>query len=173
VRKIKEISMLVIFVVCTYAGFYWSAVLKKRLKLLECIEKAVVLLRGEINYKSLALEEALENVSKIGENAVCNFFLAISCEMNKYDGRSMCEIASSQQNILKKSILSGKDVENLIGLVGNLGLIDKEMQISVIDMFLEQLEIRKIECREEINKNFKMYRCLGAFVGAMICILIA
>lgn len=170
---IKVFGMAGAFGVCTYVGFYLAKRLKQRFTDLESIEKLVIALRGEINYKSTVLDEAFLCIKDKVDGSLLIYLEKIYEAMENSHGKSMMELAKDNKSILTPMALHKSDIEEFTSFVGNLGYLDKAMQLSVMDMYLEKLRISKEESKNEINRSSKMYKCMGAFIGIMVCILVA
>lgn len=53
-----------------------------------------------------------------------------------------------------------------------LGCYDKQSQITGLEAVSEDIKLRRTSIEEKLEKNKKMYLCLGAFFGIMICLIL-
>ncbi len=170
---LKYVMMMSTFSVCTYAGFSMAKKLSKRYEELDGIEKTVIALRGEINYKSTVLEEAFSCIKDKSDGFLKVFLEKVCEDMEENKGNSMEELTEKHMDLFCGTSLNKQDKKAFEEFMGNLGYLDKKMQLSVIDMYLEKLKMSKEESKNEINRSSKMYKCMGAFVGIMVCIFVA
>ena len=50
--------------------------------------------------------------------------------------------------------------------------MDKEMQLSTIDLYLEHLELEIDEGNNNMNTNSRLYKCLGIMGGVLVTLII-
>ena len=73
---------------------------------------------------------------------------------------------------LKKSSLRREEKEKLGRLGEGLGYLDLEMQLSTMELYLEQLEGDIQRAEEEIQSKQRLYRSLGVAGGIFLVILL-
>ena len=54
----------------------------------------------------------------------------------------------------------------------HLGYMDKEMQLGMIDLYVEQLDEEIKVAKESNDEKIKVYRCLGITVGLFAVLII-
>ena len=89
------------------------------------------------------------------------------------DGRTFGELWRDQiQKGLAGTKLKREDREQLGVLGESLGYLDLEMQLSSIELYLEQLEIRIRDAQESLTGKQKLYQSLGVAGGIFLVILL-
>ncbi|MBE5937517.1 MAG: hypothetical protein E7265_05760 [Lachnospiraceae bacterium] len=169
---IKILGM--IFVVCstTMMGLAYSNRLNERLCDIRKIQKSVVLLRGEIRYKGSMLAEAFVSVGTKSDRTISEFYISLGNEIRNNTVKSMSDMVHDCIVYIDKTNLRETDVAHFAEFIGNLGYLDKEMQMSHIQLFLEQFENNKEDSLEQIKMNSKLYKYMGVAIGIMVCLLI-
>jgi len=74
---------------------------------------------------------------------------------------------------LKKEIKFDKQETDVILTFGtNLGVTDRETQLSNIDECINDIQEVILQLKEEKNNKCKLYKCLGTFSGILIAVLL-
>lgn len=154
-------------------GISFGADLKKRYQELRILKQLVCMLRGEIRYTKTPLPEAFVHISARIPEPFGPFLAAAAAEMNKADGRCFGDIWRELiQTRLSDSRLNRTDKSRLETLGEVLGYLDLEMQLSAIDLYLEQLELSLREAENSIGSKQKLYQSLGVAGGIFLVILL-
>ncbi|MBQ3420195.1 MAG: stage III sporulation protein AB, partial [Romboutsia sp.] len=74
----KAILGIIIFIICSYIGFQYGEIFRKRTVFLKEILKGLTILQNDILYGTIPLPEALYNVSKKLMKPLSTFVLAVS-----------------------------------------------------------------------------------------------
>jgi len=94
-------------------------------------------------------------------------------EMAHLDGRPFAELWQDQiRRQLSGTHLKREDKEQLCTLGEVLGYLDLEMQLSAIELYLEQLELGIRNAQETMAAKQKLYQSLGVAGGAFLVILL-
>lgn len=154
-------------------GFRMSYELLYRIEDLQQIKRVMIMLRGEIKYANSPLTEAMQALTGRVEDPWKALLQEMAETMESYDGNSFSSIF---QNMLKKHLtgtsLLPKDIRRLAEFGANLGYLDKEMQLNSIDLYMEELDRELMEARKKVEKNSRLYKCLGMAVGILILLII-
>lgn len=153
-------------------GFFFANEMRCRLENLKELRKLISLLRGDIRYASTPLPEAISSITRRHKGIFNQFLNSVSEKLHELSGQTFADVWKDAVNKeLLDTSLSKKDKLHLIQFGENLGYLDKEMQMNVIDLYLSQLE-------EEINENTKtlkeksyLYNTLGIMAGVFIVII--
>ncbi len=68
--------------------------------------------------------------------------------------------------------ISRQEYEDLVKLGGMLGYLDVEMQLNILDYYLEQLKQSAKESRETAGSRRRLYRYLGLLSGMFLVLLL-
>ena len=169
----KLIGAIFVLAACTGMGFARGREYKLRIQDLLMFKKLVLLLRGEIRYGATALPEALCHISDRVEHQFGKCMGTIARQLQAQSGRPFYEIWEKEvRACAKESALKGEDIRQCLRLGQQLGYLDKEMQISNIDFFIEQVEGTVERLEMEQGKRSRVCHCLGIFSGIMISLVL-
>jgi stage III sporulation protein AB len=168
----KILGSVLILISSSLIGLYYSKSYIKRSNDLRTFKKALILLRGEINYSLSPMPEALENISKRFDHEIAEFFSSIAEELKLNSGKTLTEVWKKKaEEILKRTYLSSLDIKNIMLFSENIGYLDKETQNNNINMLIEQVNEEINITVENDNRYNKLYKSLGVLVGILIIIL--
>ena len=110
---------------------------------------------------------------KINNNVIENFYHKVS-EVYFMEEKTLFESWKMAVNkYLKKEIKIDKQETDVILTFGtNLGVTDRETQLSNIDECINDIQEVILQLKEEKNNKCKLYKCLGTFSGILIAVLL-
>ena len=134
----------------------------------------MIMLRGEIRHNHAALSEAFETIGKRMDGVFGEWLACLAALVEKKNGRSMAELFrdSVDEKLRKKVNLKKEDLEKLCQFGENLGYLDKEMQLSTMDYYMEQIDADKEELGRHLGEQKKLYQCLGVISGLFFVLLL-
>lgn len=154
-------------------GFAMSSELVSRIEELQILKRILLMLRGEIKYGNATLGEAFASIGRRMKTPYQEFLTGTAKELDMLSGESFKKIWEKMREIhLKQTSLTQKDLARLMSFGEQLGYLDKEMQLSTIELYLEQLEEEIGQAQSNLKKNGRLYKSLGIMCGILICILI-
>lgn len=169
----KIIGIVLIILSGTGIGFKASENLVIQNDRLKKMKKLITILRGEIKYNNSYIGQALLNVSSKVSSPYREFLLCVSEKLKDCSGRTLSEIwKEGVDERLSDSCLSDAQLSRFKDLGDTLGFLDKEMQLSTFDLFMEQLDIEINENNTKMKDNCKLYKCLGVMGGILVVLLI-
>ena len=140
---LKLAGALMIILSAGGIGISCSVDVKRYCMELRLLKQMLYMLRGEIKYTKTPLQEAFTAISLRMPEPFCSFLRQTAEEMENLDGRTFGELFKGQiRKGLGSTRLKMEDLEQLGALGESLGYLDLEMQISSIELYLEQLEVR-------------------------------
>lgn len=154
-------------------GFYYSKSYTRRTNDLCTFKKALILLKGEINYSLSPLPEALEDVGSRFNNEIGEFYKSVSDELKLNSGETLTQVWKKKaEEILKKTYLNSVDIKNIIIFSENIGYLDKETQNNHINLLIEQINEEIKTSTQNDHKYNKLYRSLGVLAGIFIIVIL-
>lgn len=169
---LKIIGMICIICSTSGIGFLKGHELIHRLEQLRCLQKFILMLRGEIQYVQTPLPEALYQISRKVETPIKEFLDNVSKELEIKRGQGMRETWEKRMKLdLQNTFLLGEDLEEFQKLGNQLGYLDKEMQVGTLNLYLEQLEVKIKRLDDSVQGSVKLYRSLGMLAGAFVAVL--
>lgn len=170
---LKVIGASMIITSMSAIGFYFSLLLKIRLKELRELKNDMFILKGDIRYNQTPLPEALEQIARRDTSNFKLFFQEVSAMLRESEGGTFTDIW--KQNVdknLKDTCLIGQDKEALSKFGECLGFLDKEMQMNTIDLYISQLELQINELTGVIKERTRLYNLLGIMAGVFVTIIL-
>ena len=168
---LKCIGGLLIFTACALGGFILSWRDDFRLAELAELRKALVLLKGEIQYARTPLSEAFESVAARADKQTAAFFLSMAAQLSEKSGESAAVIWNNALHDLRKSShLAEEDLETLALLGRSFGYLDGATQAEGLDMAMAYIDEKAILLQEKSAKTGRMYRSVGLLCGALVVI---
>ena len=164
---IKNISLILILLICTYLGINKSRSFQKREIELKKIKNALNIFKTKICYTYETIGEIFTEISKLEYQKEENIFQKTVDLIDK-DGLGT-SWNKSIDNI--KNYFNEDDKEILKMLGKTLGKTDKEGQISEIELVSSFLNKEILDAEEVRSKNEKMYKTLGITIGLTLVII--
>lgn len=170
---LKIAGSILIIMATTGIGLTSGRDLKIRLDNLRYIKKLMLMLRGEIKYLKAPLGEAFLNVGKRAKEPFDSFFNKIALEIDSLECDSFYKIWCKYiDEELVKIRLNKRDCLTLKRVGEHLGYMDKEMQLGMIDLYVEQLDEEIKISKESMDEKIRVYNCLGVTVGIFAVLII-
>ncbi|KIR04023.1 Stage III sporulation protein AB [Lachnospiraceae bacterium TWA4] len=168
---VKYLGIFLASIACIALGFELSGDVQKRIRQLRLVKSALLMFRGEVEYASSSLEEAFSEISSRLESPISDFFKGVSNHLSELDHKEFIEIWTKQlTNLKKKSCLEGEDIDILNQLGKQIGYLDVDMQIRVLDNSCQQIDERLHSLYEESKVSCKLYKSLG--ILSALCIIV-
>jgi stage III sporulation protein AB len=169
---LKIAGFILIIASSTGFGIMSGRDLKVRLDNLRYIKKLMLMLRGEIKYLKAPLGEAFFNVGKRAKMPFDSFFNKIALEIDSLECESFYKIWCKYiDEELGKIKLNKRDCLTLKRVGEHLGYMDKEMQLGMIDLYVEQLEEEIKASKESMDGKIRVYNCLGVAIGVFTVVI--
>ncbi len=169
---VKAIGIFLVLFSTTSIGFFLSGRMKERIEELETIRRLLLMLRGEIKYSHSTLAEAFQTIGRRLKEPYGAMLLKTASVMEQLKGQTLAQIwEESIREALRESALYGEDKEKLIQMGNQLGYLDTEMQLSTIELYLEQIEEEIKNAWESFKRNGKLCRTMGIIAGIFLVIL--
>lgn len=152
-------------------GAYFAAREKYRLQELEELERAILLLQGQIRYLSAPLPEVMEGISWKMEGVIGGIFARAAKRMALREGKSAEEIWEAVwREEIDHTFLSAEDMEAIFLFGKSLGYLDKEQQEGSIRLLLRYIEQTLEQGRKRLEKNGRLYYGMGCLSGLLLVV---
>lgn len=170
---LKILSAFCILAGSTGTGLCLARELEQRIRELLELQQLMLRLRGEIRYAHEPLPEAFLHLGMGNRGTFAEFFLKTAEDLQERKGRTAEQIwQENLSNIFSGLHLSSREKEDLVRLGGSLGSLDVEMQLNMLDYYLEQLRNSIEQAAETSRSRRKLYQYLGILSGLMLVILV-
>ena len=163
--------IFLMFLICTFIGFFLGENYKRRSIHLKEFQKALLLLNNEIIYANTPLPDALLEVSKKVSEPVSDIFsdMALALE-NGYTGSIYESFENAYEKIKEKINLTSDDNKIISDFFKTLGSSGVTGQDKIFKLTLDNIDINYKEAGKFEKENIKLYRTLGLSIGAMLAI---
>ena len=163
--------IFLMFLICTFIGFFLGENYKRRSINLKEFQKALLLLNNEIIYANTPLPDALLEISKKVLEPISDIFsdMALSLE-NGYTGSIYESFENAYAKSREKINLISDDNKIISDFFKTLGSSGVTGQDKIFKLTLDNIDINYKEARKLEKENIKLYRTLGLSIGAMLAI---
>ena len=165
---IRHFGGVLIFIVSTYYGFYFSNRLKKRRDFLRAISGALSFIATEMEFTHRTLESIFRRVET--RPALCDFFSHCIRQMEEDGIRKAWQ--ESVFICADEAGLKSEDKESLIQLGSQIGMSDIEGQKTSIRRTIAHMDEYAKSADEEYVRLSKPYRSCGILLGVFFLIII-
>ena len=140
---------------------------------LQYLQKLLYLLRSEILYARSYLGEAFLQIGQKAKSPYREWLLGLCSQMEGERGGTFAEMWEvSTKAGLKDSGLLESELLRLAAFGSQLGIADAEMQVKLLDLYLDELRLTMDELREEMRTKIRICHCLGVMSGIFITVLL-
>ena len=170
---LKIVGIAIIFLSCTYIGFYYGESFKRRSKQLKSILKSVMFLNNEVMYSNTPLPEALKYISMKVESPIDDILSKVAVNLEDGESKSVYEAFSEQYHKSKSNFnLFEEDKAIIKDFLKGLGESGVYGQDKLFNLTIENMKINCKTADELAKRNSKMYSAIGICIGAMIAIFL-
>lgn len=170
---LKIIAISIIFLACTYIGFYYGESFKRRSKQLKSILKSVMFLNNEVMYSNTPLPEALKYISMKVESPIDDILSKVAASLEGGESKSVYEAFSEQYHESKSNFNLFEEDKGIIkDFLKGLGESGVYGQDKLFNLTIENMKINCKTADELAKRNSKMYSAIGICIGAMIAIFL-
>ncbi len=157
----------------TLMGIFRAEDIKAQYRQMRQIQRIVSMLESEIRYGRTHLGEAFLHISSKVQEPYKSWLLAMQRDMGRTDAGMFEEIWMQRvREHLQKSGLSKKELERLLQLGGQFGVMDLKLQLRVLELYQEQLSLDMKDAWEGIKMRVRLCHCLGVMSGMLIAVLL-
>ncbi|MBS6196118.1 MAG: stage III sporulation protein AB [Clostridiales bacterium] len=169
---IRLTGAVLLFIACCGMGFWKSQQCAGRVRQLQELMRIGEFLKGEITFARTTLPEAMERIGEKTESPFAEFLGELAVRLRKYSGEKFSVILrQTMEETMKNTYLEKEDVEAFYQAACNLGYLDKEMQIHLLERYLKEQEQKVKLLTAQLPGKRKLLRSLGVLGGAFLVIL--
>ncbi len=164
----------VLVIIATSAGGIAAAEkFRNQYEQLKYLQKMIYLLRSEILYARSYLGEAFCQIGKTAKSPYREWLFNLYRQMEKRNGTAFARIWEvNTRKYLGNAGLPRNALDRLAAFGSQLGIADAEMQIKILDLYLEEIRQSMEELQEEMGTKIRLCHCLGVMSGIFITILL-
>ena len=170
---LKVIGCILVIMGCSAMGFWQAECMRRRLQEMQELKRYVLFMKGEICCRNCTLPETFLELEKRAKGIWKQFFCNIGRELRKMEGGTLAEIWKKEmKSQLSDSYLREREKKEWLTLGENLGYLDMEMQLHMLEIFQTHLSESMEEEREEVKRQSKLSRILGVMSGIFLTVLL-
>lgn len=170
---LRYISIIVIFLGCTFIGFYIGEIYKRRFVHLSELFKSVLLLNNEVMYSHTALPEAFINVSNKIKSPVSDLYSNMANDLISGECANVYQSYKKNKKIESTSLnLEEEDERVLEHFFKNIGESLVYGQDKIFTLTIESLKMNCARAEKSATQNTKLFRRVGICVGAIMVIFL-
>ena len=163
-------TMIVLTTALTGMYLLWQQ--KRRAEELGASKRALNLLKNQISFLAVPLDEAMASSAFHAEGTIGAVFQEVSHALTEGMGSAEELWTSAWLKRKGESTFSAEDMQAFLSYGKILGYLDKEQQRSGIDLLLYYLEEAEKEQRERIQKQGRLYHSVGIMSGLLIVMIL-
>ena len=166
---LKILGSIMVIAALSGIGFCFADGLKKKLELMEAIKATAYLMHGNIKYANATLPEALLSVAGKHKGILKEFLCDIIGTVEENDGESFMVIWNGA---IDKIFPDNPEESGLLRRLGEIFMYtDRRMQLSGIELFMEQIDAEITELSHELKPNCYLYKTMGILAGIFVVIV--
>ncbi len=146
---------------------------KEKSRLLGEFKRCFMMIRGEIRFANATLPEAFLAMRHRSAPPFSALFEETGQALLAQSEQSLGEIWSDQvRRQLPVSLFTKEEVEWMADFGKQLGYLDKEMQLNILNLILEQLEQKEQEAAAGLKEKGRLCRWAGILGGIFVAVLL-
>ena len=169
---IRFLGALLLFFSCCGLGFWKGQQYAGRVHQLKELIKIGDFLKGEISFARTTLPEAMERISEKTDPPFSVFLATLAERMRNVSGEDFSHTLQITMEEKMKGTLEKEDIQDFYQAACNLGYLDKEMQIHLLERYMREQEQKVETLGIQIPEKQKLFRSLGILGGAFFVILL-
>lgn len=170
---VRIIGCILMITGCTAIGFWNAECMRRRLQEMQELKRYVLFMKGEICCRNRTLPETLLELEKKAKGIWKKFFHNTGRSLEKMEEGTLAEIWKKEMTRqLSGSYLKEREKKEWLTLGENLGYLDMEMQLHMLEIFQVHLSESMEEEREEVKSQSKLSRILGIMSGIFLTVLL-
>lgn len=169
---IKMVGNSMIILSGVMLGNYYSTCIQKRYDALCLWKKNMHIMYGDISYGGVTFLEIIEHLKELNSGIYKEFYIHLERGISEYRMGRLQELWSNAiEQKINESYLEEQDYIQMSHIGYYLGNMDKEQQLSMIQLHLDKMEYLIREIDMDKDKKMKLFRMLGSLGSVFVVIL--
>lgn len=170
---LRFLGTFILLFSCIGTGMCMERTERRRISQLEELIRSMDYLKGEISFARTTIPEAMEQMSQRSNPPFDHLFSRLARELRRFPGKGFGEVLHL---VLEQERgtwnLTSEDVNLFYQACSNLGYLDKEMQVHILERCMKDLGRTCDELSQQLPQKAKLYRSLGILGGIFLIILL-
>ena len=168
---VQIVGVLLILGATLYFGAYFAEKERYRLRELEALEQAGLMIQGQISYLAMPLPELFESIGQKTQGELREIFLEAAERMQERAGESAEAIWTEVwKKRIKATFLIERDLEAVLAFGKTLGYADREQQAGSMILFQRYLQETRTQGKKRLEKNGRLYYSMGVLSGLLLVV---
>ena len=170
---IKVSGCLLVIAATTLSGALRAERIKEEYRQMRNLQRLLCMIESEIRYAHTHLGEIFLHAARRTQEPYRSWLLDMEKRMDEADSGVFEKIwgqAASEK--LSGAGLPKKELERLIQLGGQLGVMDLKLQLEVLALYQEQLRLSMEEVWEGMGAKVRLCHCLGVMSGLLVVVML-
>ena len=167
----KYVAISILFVLCTFLGYYFGEKYKDRSNQIKEIQKAMILLNTEVVFSNTAIPQALIKISNAITDPFANIFKFTAKLLDEGIAANVSEAFrysyKKNNEYIRLNLNDYRILDDFFKVLGESGVVGQE---KIFKITMDSLAINSIEADKEARVNSKMYRTLGLCLGLVFAV---
>lgn len=169
---LKAVGTILLLGAGSGLGYSYGLDLVKRIEELKSIQQMLLIIQGDIRYGSSSMEEILVHMKGHTKAPYTNFIENILSKIQERRGDTFAALwEGAMKQELGNSKLKKEDKELFLQVGRSIGSVDKTQQISVLEMYQQEITSIINHLMNEKQNKQKMYHYLG-IGGSMFLVIL-
>jgi len=169
---IKILSCVMVFLSSYLLGYLKALDLEKRYLILTSYNTSIVFIENEM---SLIRESVIDIIKKLANTdmEISTFYKIVLSEKEKNPHLAISDIFKTATENYFKIVPLLKEDKDLFYLLGkSFGKSDIEGEIKILNTLKTQLNTKTDKAKKDKEKNLKLYKSLGFYLGLLIIVML-
>ena len=168
---LKYVAITIVFMICTFFGYYFGEKYKDRSNQLKEIQKAMILLNTEVVFSNTAIPQALIKISNAIMDPFANIFQSTAKLLDEGIVMNVSEAFrysyKENEEYIRLKSNDYRILDDFFKVLGESGVVGQE---KIFKITMDSLIASSIEAEKEVSVNTKMYRTLGLCLGLVFAV---
>ncbi len=170
---LKAAGSILVLGATTLYGMMRAQEFREQYVQMEYLQQLFYRIQSEIRYARSPLSELFSQIGRNAKEPYKSWLLQMGRKMLERNGGRFAELwETGVREHLGTAGIPRAELQRLAELGGRLGLMDLEMQVKTIELYLEQLSRSMEEAREQMKAKIRLSHCLGVMGGMLIVTLL-
>lgn len=169
-KCIGSMMLLLSGIIC---GLRYRSILGQRLEQIKCLSRILLRIHSEIRCTLTTLPECFQLAGSQEQDVVGQWFENVGKQLKSNGCLSLEQVWNNEvQSLQRQSCLGKEELQELLRFGLQLGTLDKQMQLNLIEQLQYNLDTLYHRLDPEIRKKQKLYTSLGILGSLFVIILL-
>lgn len=170
---IKAMGSGLVLAATIWMGMHRAENIRDEYRQMRYLWKLVCVLEGEIAYSHIHLADIFSNLAQRAKEPYRSWLTSLCRELESQEAPRFGTIwEESVKGFLGQTNLPSRELERFSELGNQLGIYDRDLQLTILKEYKRQLQANTYEMQGEMKNRIRLCHCLGVMSGVMISVLL-